>query len=58
VRVISLEFTSEDWKARYEKSKYHKNGITDFATHTGPIHLQDHSDTDISLKNVYIRELK
>jgi len=57
VKVISIEFNSEEWQESFKKSKYFKKGIMDFATHKGPIHLQDHSDTIIEFKNMFIREL-
>lgn len=57
VKVISIEFGSEDWKKKFEKSKYFKKEIMDFATHTSPVHIQDHSDTIIEFKNIFIREL-
>lgn len=56
-KVFTLEYGSEDWKARFEDSKYFKKEILDFGTHLGPIHIQDHSDTDIEFKNMFIREL-
>ena len=56
-KVFELEIGSEDWKARYDKSKYHKAGITDFGSHTGFIHIQDHSDTGVTFRKMLIREL-
>lgn len=56
-KVLSIEFGSADWKTRFEDSKYFRQKKLDFGTHLGPIHLQDHSDTDIELKNVLIRAL-
>ena len=58
VKVLTIEYGSEDWKQRFEKSKYFRGGKMDFGTHVGPIHFQDHSDTKIEFKNVFIRELK
>ena len=55
VKVVSIEFGSEDWKERFAKSKYKVH--PDFAKHAGPIVLTDHGDT-VSYRNVHIRELK
>ncbi len=56
-KVFKLEIGSEDWKARYDKSKYHKAGISDYGSHTGFIHIQDHSDTGITFRKMLIRKL-
>ena len=56
-KVFDLEIGSEDWKKRYEDSKYFRSGITDFGTHTGFIYLQDHGDTGITYRKMIIREL-
>ncbi|MFC5050282.1 DUF1080 domain-containing protein [Rubritalea spongiae] len=56
-KVLTIEIGSEDWKKRFEDSKYFKNKILDFGTHTGGIYIQDHSDTEISFKNMAIRKL-
>lgn len=56
-KVLTIEFNSAEWKENFEKSKYFKQGLLDFATHKGPIHLQDHSDTIISFRNMLIKEL-
>lgn len=58
VKVISIEYGSEEWNERFEKSKYFKDKHLDFGTHASPIHIQDHSDTIIEYKNMFIRELK
>ncbi len=57
-KVFTIEYGSDDWNERFQKSKYFKNGTLDFGTHQGPIHLQDHSDTDVEFRNMFIRELK
>ena len=57
VKVISIEYGSEQWETLFKKSKYFKKDILDFGTHIGPIHIQDHSDTKIQFKNLLIREL-
>ena len=54
-KVVSLEYDSDDWKARFAKSKYVK--YRDFAKNAGPILLQDHNDT-VSYRNLRIREMK
>ncbi|MGJ8671986.1 3-keto-disaccharide hydrolase [Rubritalea sp.] len=56
-KVLTIEIGSEDWKKRFEDSKYFKSEILDFGTHTGGIHIQDHSDTEITFKNMMIRKL-
>lgn len=56
-KVFDLEIGSEDWKKRFEDSKYFKQEIKDFGTHTGSIHLQDHSDTGITFRKLRIKEL-
>ena len=57
-KVCTIEYGGDDWQKRFEKSKYFKKGTLDFGTHQGPIHIQDHSDTDIEIKNLFIREIK
>lgn len=54
VKVVSIEFGSDDWKARFAESKYKVH--PDFARQAGPIVLTDHSDT-VSYRNLRIREL-
>lgn len=54
VKVMSIEFGSDDWKERFAKSKYKVH--PDFAKNAGPIILTDHSDT-VSYRNLRIREL-
>lgn len=56
-KVLEIEVGSEDWDARFKKSKYFKSEILDFGTHTGPIHIQDHSDTDVTFRKMLIRTL-
>lgn len=53
-KVISIEFGSDDWNARFAESKYCV--VPDFAKSGGPILLQDHHDS-VSFRNLYIREL-
>ncbi len=55
VKVMSVEYGSDDWKERLAISKYKE--YPDFATTAGPILLQDHSDTIIEFKNILIKEL-
>lgn len=52
--VASIEIGSEDWEARFQKSKYKKH--EGFGTWEGPIYLQDHYD-EVWYRNVRIREL-
>lgn len=54
VKVVSIEFGSDDWKKRFAESKYkvHPN----FAKEPGPIVLTDHGDT-VSYRNLFIREV-
>lgn len=56
-KVLTIEIGSDDWKKRFEDSKYFKTKILDFGTHTGGIYIQDHSDTDVSFRNMMIRTL-
>ena len=41
-KVVEITWGSEDWKNRFQKSKYHKN--EGFGSWEGPILLQDHND--------------
>ena len=54
VKVVELEYGSDDWKKRFQKSKYKKH--EGFGSWTGPILLQDHND-EVWFQNVLIREL-
>lgn len=53
-KVVSIEFGSDDWKARFKKSKYKIH--PEFAKNAGPIVLTDHQDT-VSYRNLMIRDL-
>lgn len=53
-KVVEIEYGSDDWNQRFQKSKYSKHA--DFAKGAGPILLQDHRD-EVWFKNVTIREL-
>jgi len=54
VKVVSIEFGSDDWNERFANSKYKVNPT--FAKEPGPIVLTDHGDT-VSYRNIHIREL-
>jgi len=56
-KVLDIEFGSDDWKARYEETKYFRLNIMDFGTHSSGIYIQDHSDTDVAFKSFLIRKL-
>lgn len=48
VKVVEIEYGSEDWKKRFQKSKYAKGNFKKknqgFGSWEGPILLQDHQD--------------
>ena len=50
VKVVEINWGTDDWKKRFQKSKYRKN--EGFGSWEGPILLQDHNDP------VWYRELK
>ena len=41
-KVVKVTWGTDDWKQRFQKSKYHKN--EGFGSWDGPILLQDHND--------------
>jgi hypothetical protein len=41
-KVVEVIWGTDDWKQRFQKSKYHKN--EGFGSWDGPILLQDHND--------------
>lgn len=53
-KVVEITWGSEDWKKRFQKSKYHKN--EGFGSGEGPILLQDHNDP-VWYRNLKIRSL-
>ncbi|MGB2091039.1 MAG: DUF7133 domain-containing protein [Akkermansiaceae bacterium] len=60
VKVVELEYGSDDWKERFEKSKYskrqYKNKNEGFGSWKGPILLQDHQDP-AWFRNLIIKKL-
>lgn len=57
VKVASIERGTALWNQRFKESRFFKEGILDFGTHKGPIHIQDFSDTNITFKQMLIREI-
>ena len=53
-KVVSVTWGTEDWKKRFEKSKYRKN--EGFGSWNGPILLQDHRDP-VWYRNLKVRKL-
>ena len=53
-KVVEITWGSEDWKKRFQKSKYHKN--EGFGSWEGPILLQDHNDP-VWYRNLKIQKL-
>ena len=53
-KVVEITWGSEDWKNRFQKSKYHKN--EGFGSWEGPILLQDHNDP-VWYRNLKIQKL-
>jgi mono/diheme cytochrome c family protein len=60
VKVIEIEYGSDDWKARFKKSKYskrqYKKKNEGFGSWEGPILLQDHQDP-AWFRNLKIKKL-
>lgn len=55
VKVMSIDQASDDWKARFGKSKYKKH--QGFGTGPGHILLQDHGD-EVWFRKLRVRRLK
>lgn len=53
-KVVEITWGSEDWKKRFQKSKYRKN--EGFGSWEGPLLLQDHMDP-VWYRNLKIRKL-
>ena len=59
VKVIEIEYGSDDWKERFQKSKYSKRQYKKnegFGSWEGPILLQDHQDP-AWFRNLLIKKL-
>lgn len=60
VKVVELEYGSDDWNERFQKSKYskrqYKNKNEGFGSWEGPILLQDHQDP-AWFRNLIIKKL-
>lgn len=55
--VLSVEQNTEDWKQRYQKSKYTKYGFKDFGQVASPILIQDHG-SQVWYRKLRIRRLQ
>jgi len=55
-KMLQVELTGEDWRCRYQQSKYPKYGLEDFGMVSSPIILQDHGG-QVSFRNIRIRDL-
>ena len=53
-KVVEVTWGSDDWKKRFQKSKYRKN--EGFGSWEGPVLLQDHNDR-VWFQNLKIRKL-
>ena len=53
-KVVKVTWGTDDWKQRFQKSKYHKN--EGFGSWDGPILLQDHNDP-AWFRNLMIKRL-
>jgi hypothetical protein len=53
-KVVKVTWGTDDWKQRFQKSKYHKN--EGFGSWGGPILLQDHNDP-AWFRNLMIKRL-
>ena len=54
VKMAEVDYGSDDWKARFAKSKYRKT--PSFASRAGSLLLQDHGN-DVWYRNLWVKEL-
>jgi len=55
-KVLQADLSGEDWRRRYQQSKYAEYRLDDFGLVASPIILQDHG-APVSFRNLRIRDL-